>query len=906
MSFANINPDWFYTSLVSVPGGVIGKDEGLLPSSAAPTRSIEASIKTWPDDFFVKEIGLNADRDGIESNGIEHVTRDLCIDKAELKAINCTSSFKGTKNIMKARQADDTRDPAANILQPEVSVVGDVLRGLVEGSEIAIIFKMNNWLLESCQKRDERRTEVLEYKANEETEDSKDPHVIMLSAAMNNEQSQFVLRSLRKKFPHVLLKTTASQTLEAAESKHRRHDGDVIPQTTVASSATESLKLISVSPDRQFQPLIDIGLSFEDINKLTIFFHNGSSHPLAQEGVVLSTSLDKDCRTLLHAAVRRLCPSLETVTSSGNDLDKCGGKRKRKSVAKDGACETNGGNKSIKVCWSNRALAKGSRRPLAESGKEEHNNTQRFIRSEVVLGFVLFKRDIEQLAAIQQIASLCCVSPSNVATAGIKDKKAITFQRCSVIIRANCSCCLKAVLERRMSLSTDVVNNEQRTGSTEKCALRVAVLTAIQSLLTVSFKALLPDEASQTKSMIELCCGPASFVEEPQTQRRRGIIVGGISLLDGPVQVGELWGNDFKIAFRKMKPASPPSYENARALLDTAISTVQCFGFPNFYGSQRMGYSRFIESPEFDHQQLSASMSVTVPVGPLIGYYLLSQQFELAIHTIVLDAFQNNNHYFSKYRELLDLEASQRASPRVTQRSYKNEFNNLLAALSPTASRCSIIVRGMIRYGFVPTMHPVNVAENGTSRASVGSWKWEQNDCVCVDLMMRAQSTENTKTTSLFDIGHHIDCCVDILLQVPFATRSLWISAYQSWLWNQAVNYRLERLGPLALPGDMVYVDDNNMMPGTGTPQEIKNIMELSETEIIADDEADAAESGGVQPMTAILEKCPDTVDGRSIRHLSKSEIDELNDHDRRLLLKRVVMPLFGSKVLLPNNESGM
>lgn len=54
---------------------------------------------------------------------------------------------------------------------------------------------------------------------------------------------------------------------------------------------------------------------------------------------------------------------------------------------------------------------------------------------DIHLGFNLMKRNTEHLRALGLVAEALKVSPSAMSTAGVKDKRAVTYQLCSVVLR---------------------------------------------------------------------------------------------------------------------------------------------------------------------------------------------------------------------------------------------------------------------------------------------------------------------------------------------------------------------------------------------------------------------------------------------------------------------------------------
>ena len=106
------------------------------------------------------------------------------------------------------------------------------------------------------------------------------------------------------------------------------------------------------------------------------------------------------------------------------------------------------------------------------------------------------------------------------------------------------------------------------------------------------------------------------------------------------------------------------------------------------------------------------------------------------------------------------------------------------------------------------------------------------------------------------------------LHQIPFSLRLLWINAFQSWLWNGAASSRISQgNGSEPLEGDLILAEEESSC---------------------AEAEAEAAD---VQ-----------------VRLLTSEEISGAREHgpaQLAALSRRVVMPLFGSRVSYPVHASG-
>lgn len=214
--------------------------------------------------------------------------------------------------------------------------------------------------------------------------------------------------------------------------------------------------------------------------------------------------------------------------------------------------------------------------------------------------FTLYKRNIESLTALQHIARALGASPADIQVAGTKDKRATTYQRCSVNVNA-----VKAV-----------------SGS---C---IAALAAAE-LLTEAF--------------------PLAGLNDSNTK----IATGNISFLPTPLRLGQLWGNKFTIRLKDFSCEELETGESAElpfSSLEKLVSeravTMREQGFPNYFGSQRIGnnkcnFSIYKRDPSSESGTASpdgvllADISSSLPQGPMIGKLLMMGRYEEAGRVLI-------------------------------------------------------------------------------------------------------------------------------------------------------------------------------------------------------------------------------------------------------------------------------
>jgi tRNA(Glu) U13 pseudouridine synthase TruD len=111
---------------------------------------------------------------------------------------------------------------------------------------------------------------------------------------------------------------------------------------------------------------------------------------------------------------------------------------------------------------------------------------------------------------------------------------------------------------------------------------------------------------------------------------------------------------------------------------------------------------------------------------------------------------------------------------------------------------------------------------------------------------------------------------------LPFSMRLLWVNTFQSWLWNAATSARIALSdGPLA--GDLVHEGD---APFTGADVE-------DDGEAAAGPDADA------------------NATSTTVRLVTEAELASLTQEGKDALARRIVIPLFGTKVQHAQHASG-
>ena len=124
-------------------------------------------------------------------------------------------------------------------------------------------------------------------------------------------------------------------------------------------------------------------------------------------------------------------------------------------------------------------------------------------------------------------------------------------------------------------------------------------------------------------------------------------------------------------------------------------------------------------------------------------------------------------------------------------------------------------------------------------------------------------------------------------LKIPRNLRTMYVHAYQSYVWNAIVSVRLKRYGSeAAVVGDLVYVDeDGKSASDTGEPG-VRPLRWLVSSTIVTGKEKAVADLWFKKPKP------------KKVKALTKEDLSKFTIHD-------VIMPLPGTDVAYPGGELG-
>jgi len=311
------------------------------------------------------------------------------------------------------------------------------------------------------------------------------------------------------------------------------------------------------------------------------------------------------------------------------------------------------------IYWKKKALHKSHKRKHNQLVSQENSNSQ--IHSDnnhtsltstassqptVYIWFTLKKYDVEQLDAIQRIARQLGISPGDVTFAGIKDKRALTYQRGSVAIHP--SRAQSYILKGRDNTSADelVLASQGLPGDNADTSARVTADEGEVPPRHPSTSAIPPRSAyniaidSAAESLLSLS-EPLQPAATPAQTRHLPLVAGDISYGSRPIRTGELWGNQFRILLRSVQ-CTEASVCPLQVILERLRRTTLEYGvrFPNYFGSQRMGIIRDSAYISVSNQMVEESSqemrAYDLPVGPHIGKCLLTGAFQAAVDRIIL------------------------------------------------------------------------------------------------------------------------------------------------------------------------------------------------------------------------------------------------------------------------------
>lgn len=673
-----------------------------------------------------------------------------------------------------------------------------------------------------------------------------------------------------------------------------------------------SLSLIISPDDCIFSALRAQGMSTDDIESIHRYYRRGAGDESAGHGVRVGANLSRESRGACFQILRSKMPSLDSKT-----VDIQAPKWRKTDNSTDPPSDGTSQGKVMLIHWTKKATHNAHRRDnssvsintaesktadISEQSAAALVERQSDTVGTLFLSFTLMKHNMEQMHAVQLIAEAVGVSPAEISVAGVKDKLAVTFQQACLRVHYDgvnarpCTVNDDFLPSNCVLLASD--DSSGQTTASHKNLVTAAIKhwdnDALQGPVPgarvvnwTEFRQQVPRAAHSAlarvlQSLAQFTMPPRIDAESStSTDWKPFFLINQFYLRSAALSTGELWGNQFAIRIRS------PSITNISVggIADSNISslhgTVQCslqtigtYGFPNFYGSQRMGYAvGKVQSVERDWDKHLTMLGIhnqpsSLPPGPMIGRLLLTGNFDAAIHMIVLDslaATDNSAGDGEIVEPVASTEVNDSEIPEAGQAEQAISKSRDTSGWDREAHRQTLL-QGQQMYLSLVSSHKVMV--KSTADSQIGQQlrailKLIPHSATRARMVLRAmirygysfcQPTAHTGST---DTG---SMQMRILQQLPHSVRSLWVSAYQSWLWNRAAWHRLSAYnsgGGEVMTGDLLL---------TGAV-------------------GDRAEA-----MTVVREE----------------QLAEWSPAERRAKLAQVVLPLVGTKMQYPSNESGV
>lgn len=478
---------------------------------------------------------------------------------------------------------------------------------------------------------------------------------------------------------------------------------------------------------------------------------------------------------------------------------------------------------------------------------------------------------VEKLAAV----GVNIISPSmhDIKIGGIKDKLAETLQHVTIRLHFN-EDYLKDSVGRM--LSNEAYSNDNGGSSNEAPIIEIVQCTIDCMLFRL-------------KAMNEEMVSGAKSNDGPRIE------AGNASLTRKTNALGSLWGNEFKIVLREVKPENCDNVADVVSYLQDRMAHLMKCGFPNFFGSQRMGNNAADNSGDIENID-------DLPIGPFIGKSVLLERYDDAIDSIMMNYPCSQESFSVKPQRVLPEKSADidTCIERVIRTGESGKCSIL-----PVASSSHDALLSARRVYYCYRKWYIAIVMSPNSQVSVNSMRQHRALLELVLYYLPHTATrEKTIMQGLLRYGappkkNLVDSAglERTFNCIPFTMRNLFKSAYQSWIWNKAACYRLSQMTPtnaecstsamemrsgvVVLPGDLIM--DRSQLP--------KRKRKLSKFENNSSSSSDNEDS--------VSQSCA--------RLLSSEEMKCEVYSDSRLLemSRNIVLPLPGKNSMYPNNECG-
>lgn len=333
--------------------------------------------------------------------------------------------------------------------------------------------------------------------------------------------------------------------------------------------------------------------------------------------------------------------------------------------------------------------------------------------------------------------------------------------------------------------------------------------------------------------------------------RRPYLKVGNFSFKKDSIRLGQLRGNKFDIVLRNLVHNS-----GGVEVIEDAMNYVKENGFVNYFGLQRFG-SRSVYTHE-------------------IGRAILQGNWGKAVELILSYRYDDSTQ---------PLPNNQEQNPETPTTDQQPDSN--IAPESNTTNNITSFGKQNQRH---QTKNWVSGAEQ--HNACIDLWKSKQDaDLVFKKYPHFKVTNEGLIIKSLGKSSDSLNNYSTAVESLPRNTRSMYVHAYQSLLWNKLATFRLKNFGYKVIAGDLILRPDANISDNS-----LDVLLAVDESETPELDIA-SAEDDRVEKVVADRKMPVEEVDANIIM----AEEKDLNNYT----IFDVVLPLIGSKTRIPTNEVG-
>ena len=646
-------------------------------------------------------------------------------------------------------------------------------------------------------------------------------------------------------------------------------------------------------------------ITVPDLVLLYEFYKLGPLHSLAYRGVDIGYDaikghyLTRTSRTALYKILSNKLPCWGSRTVDTNN-----GSRKRMRTDKSKTEEVQVENsKCMNIFWNKSTVKKSQNKYYRnQDGKMMSNNSSKDVSLELgmeengevedivipkvsrvnlseirpctlYLSCMLYKYDTEQLTATHVIAEALKSSIHNdeydihvgvhdLAIAGIKDKVANTYQYITIKLSLDGEY-LKTRTDSLLSANTVEPFAKQ---SPVKYIIKKSLSTVVSKLERINHWI----AGDICPIPFEITNARVVSIHEPR------IAIGNVTIAKKQIQLGDLWGNEFNIMLRDVRNESAAVVLPAEQTLNhisAKFDRLKEIGFPNYFGSQRMGNT----ASSVNNMMWSDDTEVAnrLPNGPYIGLCILQSKFKEACESIIVakPAIEwKNTDYLVIPKDVHDLFVTNQCkwkdgvkpTVRMVERKsfgdvslalylgrqmyiYRNLYECLDSALGNNSNTASVLDVILKQFPFTAT----------------------RERTIIKGILRYVTSTANdTSTVDNTEYEHVLSC-------IPFNMRNIYISAYQSWIWNSVCNYRIQL--SMGACNNSVGVMDTGLLPVEGDIVLVDNSV------------------------------CVDSFESKDIkiRYVTADDVKYNHGMDRPVSWSSIVIPLPGKNIVYPKNVVG-